>query len=72
MGKKNKVNRVYLPRSTMDMGDVVSVEFLASEENISFGKALKLLLIESNRFNNIQDILRKDAPWLFEEESNGK
>ena len=50
------------------MGMVVTVEQVASEKNISFGKALELMLLESITFNTKVDTLKKDAPWLYEEE----
>ena len=67
MSKKKNASRVYLPRSTMLMGVVVTVEQIASEKNISFGKALELMLLESITFNVKMETLKKDAPWLYEE-----
>ena len=67
MSRKNGCSRVYLPRSTMVMGMVVTVEQVANEKNISFGKALELMLLESVTYNAKVDALKKDAPWLYEE-----
>ncbi|WP_297525147.1 hypothetical protein [Sulfurovum sp.] len=51
----------------MAMGVVVTVEQLASDKNISFGKALELMLLESVTYNAKVDALKKDAPWLYVE-----
>ena len=67
MKRKKGGSRIYLPRSTMAMGVVVTVEQLASDKNISFGKALELMLLESVTYNAKVDALKKDAPWLYVE-----
>ena len=58
--------RMYLPRSTMLMGVVVTVEQIAKEKQISFGKALEMMLSESETYLDKKKTLKKDAPWLYE------
>jgi len=69
MSKKKRETRVYLPRSTMVMGMVVTVEQVASDRGVSFGKALELMLLESVTYNKKVDMLKKDAPWLYDEKN---
>ena len=72
MSDKKRETRVYLPRSTMIMGMVVTVEQIAAERGLSFGKALELMLLESVTYNDKMDALKKDAPWLYEGGDSGE
>jgi len=56
-GKKNGVTRIKLPDSTVSIDTIVAVETFSEEKNISFGKALELLLFESNTFNTKLDVI---------------
>jgi len=56
-GKKNGATRIKLPDSTVLIDTVVAVEAFSQEKNISFGKALELLLLESNTFNTKLDVI---------------
>ena len=50
-GKKNGTTRIKLPDSTVSINTIVAIENFSDEKNVSFGKALELLLLESNTFN---------------------
>ena len=50
-GKKSRNTRIKLPDSTVSIDTVVAVESFSEKKGISFGRALELLLLESNTFN---------------------
>lgn len=54
-GKKSAATRIKLPDSTVSIDTIVAVETFSEEKSISFGKALELLLLESNTFNTKLD-----------------
>jgi len=56
-GKKSGATRIKLPDSTVLIDTIVAVETFSEEKNISFGKALELLLLESNTFNAKLDVI---------------
>ena len=61
-----KKTRLYLPRSTIDMAAIITIEQVSKERGISFGRAVELMLLESAIFNEKMKSLKKDAPWLDE------
>lgn len=62
----HKCSRIYLPRSTVAMHAIITVEQIAKEREIPFGRAIELMLLESATFNEKLEELKKDAPWLDE------
>ena len=50
-GKKHGATRIKLPDSTVSIDTLIAVETFSDEKKIPFGKALELLLLESNTFN---------------------
>lgn len=56
-GKKGGSTRIKLPDSTVSIDTIVAVEKFSEEKSISFGKALELLLLESNTFNSKLDVV---------------
>ena len=61
---KRKESRTYLPRSTIPMRMTVAIDQVAKEKDISYGKAVELLILESITYNKKLDALLLDAPWL--------
>jgi len=60
-----KPSRIYLPRTTVSMGMIVTVEEYAKWKGLSFGRALELMILESVTYNDMMEELEKDAPWLY-------
>ncbi len=56
--------RGYLPRSTMDYAAIRGIYEYAEKNNMSFGKAVEKLLLESPTFNQALDNLAKEADWF--------
>lgn len=56
--------RSYLPRSTVDYAALRGVYQFAEEQGVSFGKALEMLLLQSEGFNSALQTLAKDAKWF--------
>jgi hypothetical protein len=55
-GKKKGETRIKLPDSTVSIDTIVAVETFSEEKGVSFGKALELMLLESNTFNTKLDV----------------
>jgi len=58
------VKRGYLPRSTMDYAAIRGVYEYAEEHNLSFGKAVEKLLLESQTFINSLEKLADGSEWF--------
>ena len=58
------VKRGYLPRSTMDYAAIRGVYEYAESNNISFGKAVEKLLLESPTFNASLENLANGSEWF--------
>ena len=56
--------RSYLPRSTMDYAALRGVYLFAEEKKIPFGKALEMLLLQSEDFNKSLKFLSDGSDWF--------
>lgn len=57
-GKKNGNTKIKLPDSTVSLDTLIVIEAFSDEKGIPFGKALELLLLESNTFNLKMDSIK--------------